>query len=141
MLPKNVRSLNSCERFEELTQEVEGCRWCALLISETWRSNNAEILETQQKLTKSKQKSIQIVGGDFNADLEPGFGVERVSVGPHTLFEGNMRGDWMKQWLMIQNFAASTRCTEKRRKTSYIQDTERWRGNTCVAAEMLKQMT
>ena len=43
-----VRSLNSSERFEELTQVVEGCRWCALLISETWRSNKAEIWETQQ---------------------------------------------------------------------------------------------
>ena len=38
--------------------------------------------------------------------MGPEFGVERVSVGPHTLKEGNKRGDWMKQWLMIQNFAA-----------------------------------
>ena len=32
---KNVRSLNSSERFEELTQEVEGRRWDPLLISGT----------------------------------------------------------------------------------------------------------
>ena len=38
VLPKNVRSL---------TQEVEGCRWDAPLISETWRSNKAEIWEIQ----------------------------------------------------------------------------------------------
>ena len=38
--------------------------------------------------TKSK-KAIQIVGGDFNAELRPGIGVERVSVGQHTLNEGN----------------------------------------------------
>ena len=35
-----------------------------------------------------------------------GFGVERVSVGPHTFKEGSKRGDWLKQWLMIQNFTA-----------------------------------
>ena len=44
--------------------------------------------------------------GDFNAELGPRYGVERVSVGPHTLEEGNKRGDWMKQWLLIQNFTA-----------------------------------
>ena len=45
-----------------------------------------------RKHTKSK-KSIQIVAGDFNADLGPGIGVERVSVGPHTLKESNRRGE------------------------------------------------
>ena len=49
---------------------------------------------------------LQIVEGDFNAKLGPGYGFERVSVGPHTLKERNGRGDWMKQWLMIQNFTA-----------------------------------
>ena len=60
---------------------------------------------TIEKHTTSR-KSIQIIGRDFNADLEPGSGVERVSVGPHTLKEGNKKGDWMKQWLMMQNFVA-----------------------------------
>ena len=46
-----------------------------------------------KKHTKSK-KAIQIVGGDFNDELGPGIGVERVSVGPHTLKEGNKRRDW-----------------------------------------------
>ena len=44
-------------------------------------------------ITNSIQKNIQIVGGDFNADLGPGYGVERVSVGLHTVKEGNKRGD------------------------------------------------
>ena len=48
VLQKNARSLNSSERFQELTHEVEGCRCDAILISETWRANNAEIWETQQ---------------------------------------------------------------------------------------------
>ena len=64
-----------------------------------------KMYRTIEEHTNSSKKSIQIVGGDFNAELGPGYGVERVSVGPHTLNEGNKRGDWMKQWL-IQNFMA-----------------------------------
>ena len=80
-----------------------------------------------EKHRKSK-KSIQIVGGDFNAELGPGIGVERVSVGTHTLKEENKRGDWMKQWLMMQNFVAlNTMYRKTPEKTSYIQDTERCR--------------
>ena len=45
VLQKNVRSMNSSERLDELTQEEDGCRWDAILISETWRASNAE---TQQ---------------------------------------------------------------------------------------------
>ena len=64
-----------------------------------------------EKHTKSK-KSNQIVGGDFNSELEFGIGVEWVIVGPHTLKEKNKRGAWMKQWLVPQKFVAQ--CTEKR---------------------------
>ena len=53
------------------------------------------------KFTKSK-RSINIVGGDFNAELGPGVGIERLSVGQYTLQESNKRGDWMKQWLMVE---------------------------------------
>ena len=58
-----------------------------------------KMYKTIEKHTNSGKKSIQIVGGDFNTEWGPGYGVERVSVGPHTLKEGNKRGDWMKQWL------------------------------------------
>ena len=51
-----------------------------------------------EKFTKSK-KSIQLVGGDFNAELGLGDGIERLSIGQYTLEESNKRGDWMKQWL------------------------------------------
>ena len=165
VLHKHVGSLNSSERFEELTQEMEGCRWDAILISERWSANNAETWETQQGhvfmgsgnfenkhgvgilvnnkwrkhinltdyiseraistwITVNKQhvllmsvyfphsgyadhhvekmyRSIEKLefhkgehtncGRDFNAELGPGYGVERVSVGPHTLNEGNKR--------------------------------------------------
>ena len=49
---------------------------------------------------------MQIVGGDFNAELGPGIGTERLSVGPHTLKESNSRGDWLKQWLMLPKLVA-----------------------------------
>ena len=65
-----------------------------------------KMYRTIQKHTNSSKKSIQIVGGDFNAELWPGYGVERTSVGPPTLNRGNKRGDWLKHWLMIQNFTA-----------------------------------
>ena len=53
---------------------------------------------TQKKLQDNRELQQE--------ELGPGEGVERVSVGPHTLKEGNKRGDWLKQWLMIQNFTA-----------------------------------
>ena len=84
-----------------------------------------KIHRSNGKLTKSKKKSFQMVGGYFNAELRPGLGVERVSVGPHKFREGNKRGDWMKYWLMIQHFIHPTRCTEKRLKASFLQDPER----------------
>ena len=43
-----------------------------------------------EKHTNSKKKNMKIVV-DFNPELGPGYGVERVSVGPHTLNEGNKR--------------------------------------------------
>ena len=60
---------------------------------------------TLEKFTKSK-KNIQIVGGDFNAELGHGVDVERNSVGQYTLKDSNMRGDWMKQWLIVQKLVA-----------------------------------
>ena len=60
--------------------------------------------------------------------MGPGYGVERVSVGPHTLKKGNKRGDWMKQWLMIQKFTALDTMNRKNAgKASYPQDTTRYK--------------
>ena len=75
------------------------------------------------KIQKST-KNMQIVGGDFNAKLGPGIGIERLSVGPHTFKESNSRGDCVKQWLMLQKFVALNTVYRKTpEKTSYIQDT------------------
>ena len=46
------------------------------------------------------------MGVDFNAELGLGFGIERLSVGPHTHKESNSRGDGLKQWLILQKIVA-----------------------------------
>ena len=66
-----------------------------------------------EKHTKSK-KSIQIVGGDFNAELGLGIGLERISVGQYTLNDGNKRGDWMKQWVMLKGLRSQHNVQKKR---------------------------
>ena len=65
-----------------------------------------KMFKTIEKHTNSSKECVQIVAGDSNAELGSGNGVERASVGPHTLNEGNKRGDWMRQWLMMENFTA-----------------------------------
>ena len=84
---------------------------------------------TIENHTNSNKKSIQIVGGDFNAEKGPGYGVERVTVGPHTHKEGHKRGDWMKHWLMLQNFTALNTMDRKTlgKQTTYRspQETEK----------------
>ena len=46
ILQKNMRSMHSSEKIEELETELEGYRWDAILLSETWRHEPAEIWET-----------------------------------------------------------------------------------------------
>ena len=65
-----------------------------------------KLYRTIEKHTKSSKKDAHTVGGDLHAELGPGNGVERASVGPHTLKGRNKRGGLMKQWLMILNFTA-----------------------------------
>ena len=62
-----------------------------------------KMYRANEEHTNSSKKRLQIVGGDFNAKLVPGYGVERTSVGSHTLNVGNKRGDWVKHWLMMEN--------------------------------------
>ena len=44
--------------------------------------------------------------GDFNAELGPGKGTERKNVGRDTLNESNKRGEWLKSWLMLNDYSA-----------------------------------
>ena len=48
VLQKNTRSLSSSERIDEMFSEVQGCKWDAMLVSETWRSCTEEIWEWTQ---------------------------------------------------------------------------------------------
>ena len=41
-------------------------------------------------------KSMKMIGGDFNAELGPGMGVGQASVGHYTLKKANCRGEWMR---------------------------------------------
>ena len=50
ILQKNMRSMHSSEKIiEELVTELEGYRWDAVLLNETWRHEPAELWETQHK--------------------------------------------------------------------------------------------
>ena len=71
-----------------------------------YADHHIEKYTEQLRSMRVPTNSMQIVGGDFNAELGPRYGVERASVGPHTLNEGNKRGDWLKHWLMPHNFTA-----------------------------------
>ena len=49
VLQKNMRSMHSSERMEEMVCELEGYRCDAMLLSETWRQDKSEIWETHHK--------------------------------------------------------------------------------------------
>ena len=49
ILQKNMRSMHSSEKIEELATELEGYRWDAIFLNETWRHEPAELWETQHK--------------------------------------------------------------------------------------------
>ena len=49
VLQKNMRSMHTSERIQEMLCEVEGYRWDALLLCETWRHDKEEIWETHHK--------------------------------------------------------------------------------------------
>ena len=49
VLQKNMRSIHSSDRIEEMVCELEGYRCDATLMSETWRPVKSEIWETHHK--------------------------------------------------------------------------------------------
>ena len=194
---KNMRSMHSSERIEEMICELEGYRWDAIFLSETWRYDKAEIWETHhkhtflgagrydnkhgvgvmlnkmwrqriidteyineraisttivvnrhriklmsvyfahlgyadhhiekmyktiEKHTANYTRYIPIIGGDFNAELGHAHGTEYISVGRYTLNDGNIRGDCMKHWLMLQGYTALNTMYRKtpQKQTSFV---------------------
>ena len=75
-----------------------------ILLNKKWRNRikDSEYINERAITTTImvNHRRIKLMSVHFH---HPG---ERVSVGPHTLKEVNKRGDWMKQWLMIQKFTA-----------------------------------
>ena len=59
-------------------------------------------------------KTPTIIAGYINAESGPGIGAERISVGQYTHNESNKRGDWLKHWLVIQNYVALNTVFTKR---------------------------
>ena len=61
--------------------------------------------------TVEKDKSMKIIGGDFNAELGPGEGIELSAVVHYTLNTANCRGEWLTQWLIENKLVAvNTMC-------------------------------
>ena len=56
--------------------------------------------------TIEKERSAKIIGGDFNAELGPGEGIELSAVGYYTLNKANCRGEWLTQWLLENRLVA-----------------------------------
>ena len=75
--------------------------------------------KTIEKHMLNNKKYIPIIGGDFNAELGPGKGTECKSVGKYTLNDSNKRGDWLKSWLMKNDYSALN--TTMFRKTPHKQ--------------------
>ena len=67
----------------------------------TLRGHTKTIIDTIKK-----EKCAKIIGGDFNAELGPGEGVELSAVGHYTLNKANGRGEWMTQWLLENKLVA-----------------------------------
>ena len=77
---------------------------------------------TIEKHMTNNKKCIPIIGGDFNAELGPGKGAECKSVGKYTLNESNKRGDWLKSWLMLNDYSALNTMFRKtpQKQTSFV---------------------
>ena len=80
-----------------------------------YADHHIEIMyKTIEKHMVHNNKYIPTIGGDFNAELGPGKGTERKSVGRYTLNESNKRGDWLQSCYTITPL--STRCSGRLRR-------------------------
>ena len=66
VLQKKMRSMHSSVRIEDMMSELEGYRWDAILLSETWRHEKAELWERHHK---------HIFMGSGKFDNEHGVGI------------------------------------------------------------------
>ena len=84
-------------------------RGVAIILHRRWRQKVNWVECVSDDIIRrviEKDKDVHIIGGDFNAELGPGIGVEQASVGHYTLKDANCRGEWMTQWLLEQRLLA-----------------------------------
>ena len=156
--------MHSSEKIEELVTELEGYRWDAILLSETWRHEPAELWETHHNhifmgagkyenkhgvgIMLNKRWKKRIIDTDYineraikttilvnrrridlmsvyfphskYAELGPGKKSECKSVGRYTLNESNKRGDWLKSWLMLNDYSALNTMFRKTPQTTFV---------------------
>ena len=96
---------------------------CVLHSQSIYADHHIEkMYKTIEKHMAHCKKYIHIIGGNFNAELGLGNGTERKSVGRYTLNEGNKRGDWLKSWLMLQDYTAVNTMFRKtpQKQTTFI---------------------
>ena len=121
MILNTQRTGHHChDRGKPLTHQIDEC---VLLPLRIYADHHVEKkYKTIEKHTTNCKKYMPIVGGDFNAGLGQGHGTECTSVGRHTLNEGNKRGDWMKHWLMLQDYTALNTMYRKtpQKQTTFI---------------------
>ena len=79
----------------------------------------------QLRKSQNPRKSCKSWEGEFNAELGLCIGLERLSVGPHTFKGSNIRGDWLKQWLMLQKLETLKTMYKKTPQKELIERNER----------------
>ena len=72
-----------------------------------------KMYKTIEKHMTNCNRYIPIIRGDFNAEVGPGNGTECKSVDRYPVNEGNKRGDWLKSWLMLQDYTALNTISRK----------------------------
>ena len=83
---------------------------------------------------------MQIVGGDFNAELGPRSGVDRVRVGSHALKEGNKRGDcktMYRKTLDKQDIYKTPENTEKQLDHKFVDKKRMYCSRDAEANDMI----
>ena len=90
-----LNSTKTCMKLKKMTVKKEQNR--ALKTTEEYLINSIPSQNFQNLRSK-------MIGGDFNAELGPGEGIELSSVGHYTLNKANCRGEWMTQWHIDNSF-------------------------------------
>ena len=87
------------------------------------------------------EKGMKIIGGDFNAELGPGEGLELSAVGHYTLNKGNCRGEWMTQWLLQNKMVALKTMFKKKPEKQVTYHTSKEVKNSWTTSCQIRNIT